>query len=152
MKQFAGPLAAMVFGAGMLLSSGPALAQDVTELGFTKRVHSATEGGSIRFVVKKTGSGEALVLYKFDHASVNPAQDATRGKDFVGVNGEIYFGPDDTEKTITVQTLRDDEFDEDTETFRITLSIATGGDAGSSLKLGIRPQAVGVILNCAVAC
>ncbi|MXV94826.1 MAG: hypothetical protein F4Y62_17475 [Rhodospirillaceae bacterium] len=151
MRQFAGLLAAMILGAGMSLSSGPALAEDVTEVGFTKRVHSAIEGQSIRFVVKKTGSGEALVDYKFGHANVNLDQNATRGKDFLGVDGELYFGPDDTEKTITVQTRPDNEFDEEAETFSITLSIATGGDAGS-LRLGRYRAAVGAILNCAAAC
>ena len=152
MKRFRSYFGAVIVGVVMLLSFGPTLAEDVTEIGFTLLVYSANEGHDIQFIVKKTGSGEALVNYTFGHSDVDPAKNATRGKDFIGQDGELYFAPDDTEHAITVQTRSDDEFDEDSESFKISLSIPNDADGAAPVKLGSKRHAVGVILNCVTAC
>lgn len=157
MKTFGfGFVGALILGAGMFLSSAPSAASetDGPEFSFTRSLYSAPEGKSVRFVVKKTGKGEGIVKYESDHANVvNPAQRATPHRDYVPVNGELYFGPEDTEKNITVETQPDSDLDEDAEIFSIKLSIPKASDASHPARLGSKPEAVGLILNCpAAAC
>ena len=150
--------------AGLLLAGGAAFgglpaaaegegeAPPLPELSFTKTAHSGNEGNAITFVVQKNGAGEAAVDYATYHLSGNNL--AEPGVDYTETSGSLYFFPDDTEKTITVQTLSDTRV-ERTESFGMRLSLATAGGDGSSSATAklVRPYSVvGVILNCHDSC
>ena len=102
------------------------------------------------FVVRKNGDGEASVDYQTFATGVDNR--ATAGVDYTAASGNLYFLPDDTQLTITVQTSTDTELDEKSEAFGIKLSDASGGDGNAAATLVYPLSAVGVILNCDTSC
>jgi YD repeat-containing protein len=87
---------------------------------------TATEGGSLAFVVTKTGTSSTNL--SVDYASSNGS--AIAGSDYTGASGTLTFTPTDTTKTVTIATT-DDTSTEGAETVLFTLSNATN-NAGIS--------------------
>lgn len=81
----------------------------------------AREDLDIVFTVTKTGTaaGETRVAYAATSGT------ATSGVDFIANSGVLTFGPDDTTKTITIETIID-ELTEGNETFTLELSDPVG--------------------------
>ncbi len=120
------------------------------EVSFSQTTYSANEGSAVTFVVRKNGDGEASVDYEtFDTGVDNRA---TAGTDYTAASGNLYFLPDDTQLTISVQTSTDSELDENSETFGVRLSDASGGDGQAAATIVYPASAVGVILNCDASC
>ena len=143
--------------AGVMLAGGTALPafagsdnSALPEVSFSQTTYSANEGSAVTFVVRKNGDGEASVDYQTFATGVDNR--ATAGADYTAANGNLYFSPDDTELTITVQTNTDTELDEKSETFGIRLSDASGSDGNAATTLVYPLSAVGVILNCNTSC
>ena len=147
--------------AGIMLAGGTALGgalpafagsdnSALPEVSFSQTTYSANEGSAVTFVVRKNGDGEASVDYQTFATGVDNR--ATAGADYTAASGNLYFFPDDTELTITVQTSTDTENDESSETFGIRLSAPSGSDGNASVTLVYPLSAVGVILNCATSC
>ena len=143
--------------AGVMLAGGTALPafagsdnSALPEVSFSQVVYSANEGSAVTFVVRKNGDGEASVDYQTFATGVDNR--ASAGVDYSAASGNLYFSPDETELTITVQTNSDTELDENSESFGIKLSAASGSDGNATATLVYPLSAVGVILNCASSC
>ena len=143
--------------AGVMLAGGTALPafagsdnSALPEVSFSQVVYSANEGSAVTFVVHKNGDGEASVDYQTFATGVDNR--ASAGVDYSAASGNLYFSPDETELTITVQTNSDTELDENSESFGIKLSAASGSDGNATATLVYPLSAVGVILNCASSC
>ena len=67
---------------------------------------------------------------------------ATAGSDYTAASGTLTFGPDEYSKTVLV-TVRDDNFEDSGETFRLVLTNPTGG----AQIHGNAGSATGTILN-----
>jgi len=87
---------------------------------------TVTEGGSLAFVVTKTGASSTNL--NVDYATSNGS--AIAGSDYTGASGTLTFTPTDTTKTVTIATT-DDTATEGAETVLFTLSNATN-NAGIS--------------------
>lgn len=97
---------------------------------------SANEGQSLTFTVTKTGS--TSISFNINFATANGT--ATSTGDYYATSGTLTFDPPDATKTITVPT-RDNLIIENTETFFVNLSGATGGAAISD------SQGIGTIID-----
>lgn len=95
-----------------------------------------------------TGTTTALFTVQFSNATTQTATvdfatadgTATAGSDYVATSGTLTFTPLETTKTIAVQILADDNYNEPNETFKITLS------NGVNVSLGIS-QVTATIVN-----
>jgi hypothetical protein len=76
---------------------------------------SYPEGGTLTFVVTKTGSGAASASWTTANGT------ATAGSDYSAASGTISFTAAETSKSITIATI-DDSIDEPDETLTVTLS------------------------------
>lgn len=88
-------------------------------------------------VVREGGDPNAIVMV--DYASEDGSANA--GSDFIGVSGTLVFGPNEKEKSFSIEVLDDDVFEED-EHFYVRLTnlrfgsvddwpgVAQNGDAG----------------------
>ena len=85
------------------------------------RSASAEEGEGLDFVVTKAGTNNVLEVSVAYATSVETGNNATEGADYARAAGTLTFAIGDTSKTISV-TGREDEIDEDNETFTLTLS------------------------------
>jgi uncharacterized delta-60 repeat protein len=85
--------------------------------------------GSAVVLVKRTGS--STDAFSVDYV-VAPGT-ATAGVDFHTADGTLTFGPGETDKTLSVSILDDDEIEED-ETVELTLLNPTGGVALGSQR------------------
>lgn len=83
---------------------------------------SATEGGSLAFVVTRTGDTSTAVGASYSAASGT----ATAGSDFNAAAGTVSFAAGQTSATVTVATI-DDTAVESAETMTVTLTAPTGG-------------------------
>ena len=82
---------------------------------------SVTEGGTLRFAVSlnRASTAEIAVGYTVTHG--NSDIDATAGADYLGpASGTVTFAPGDRRKLISIETV-DDDADEPTERFHVTL-------------------------------
>ncbi|HET9638055.1 MAG TPA: Calx-beta domain-containing protein [Allosphingosinicella sp.] len=89
---------------------------------------SATEGGALVFTVTKTGAAIAVFGIGFATANNTASANALGGPyiDYYASSGNLYFLPNETSKTITIQGS-DDPLDESNETFHLNLSTLPGG-------------------------
>ena len=105
---------------------------------------SASEGAPVGFVVRLSEplSRPVTVGYATEDLTEEDATDAaTAGDDYVAVTaGEVTVPAGQTEATVQVETLSDDD-DEPDERFRLRLTSASPG------RLAADPAAVGTILN-----
>ena len=82
---------------------------------------SVTEGGTLHFAVSlnRASAAEIAVGYTVTHG--NTDIDATAGADYLGpASGTLTFAPGDRRKLISIETVDDDD-DEPTERFHVTL-------------------------------
>ncbi|SES37465.1 Calx-beta domain-containing protein [Actinokineospora terrae] len=110
---------------------------DGVSLGYTQSTTVRVLGLSINDITvqepRVLGSGSAVFAVTLNAASPSPvtvnyattALTATAGVDFTPVSGTVTFAPGETSKTVTVPLIGD-LLDEVSETFRVTLSGATG--------------------------
>ena len=90
----------------------PKIAYDISDI-------TVTEGESATFTVTRTGFLDNASSVKFK--TLKSQGTATAGSDYLPQEGILGFSPDETEKTITIQTLVDTE-KEAPETFFIRLT------------------------------
>ncbi len=83
---------------------------------------SVTEGGSLTFIVTKSGSVSSS--YSVSYATANNT--ASAPGDYTAASGILTFGSSEASKTVTIATV-DDSASELTETFFVNLSAPTGG-------------------------
>ena len=84
---------------------------------------SAQEGGSLIFTVTLTPASAVPVTVRWAASSL-VANDAVAGTDYTAAGGTLTFGANETSEQVTVAT-REDETDEEDETFTLTLSSPT---------------------------
>lgn len=97
---------------------------------------SVTEGGALVFTVTRTGA-DAL-SFSVDYATTDDT--AVAGSDYVAKTGTVTFGPQETSKTISIDTIQDALFELD-DTVHVNLSNPIGGATIASA------QGVGTIIN-----
>jgi len=95
---------------------------------------SAVEGGSLTFLVSKSGS--TLQSYYVNWTTVDGS--ALAGSDYNSGNGLLAFGPAENSKTIAIPTVNNNIY-EAIETFHVNLTAASGGATISD------PQGAGTI-------
>lgn len=83
---------------------------------------STVEGGTLQFLVKKTGS--ALASHQVNYTTT--AATAVTPGDFTAASGTLTFAQNESEKTVTVTTINN-ALPEGPEQLYLDLSAATGG-------------------------
>ena len=91
------------------------------------RVHEAA-GATVDFAVTLGRASRATVQVDYATADGTGSNAATEGSDYTETSGTLTFAPGETAKTVSVPVL-DDGHDEGEETFLLTLSNPTGGNA-----------------------
>jgi hypothetical protein len=97
------------------------------------------EGSTVNVVVLRANALDQAV--SVDFTTINGT--AIAGQDYTAARGTLTFEPNETQKTVTIQTLADD-IDEDPETFRFRLFFL--GGATSTATLGT-PSEVIITIN-----
>lgn len=92
---------------------------------------TVVEGGVLVFTVTKGNSTTGTT--SVNYATANGT--ATAGSDYNATSGTLTFGPSETAKTVSVQTI-DDAVQESTETVLLNLSNAVGGSISVSQASG----------------
>ena len=102
------------------------LDEDATNVQFSGAAASATEGTELLLTVVRTGTttGETFVSYATTDGTANER------RDYSAALGRLRFAPGETNKTVKV-LITDDVFNDDGETFTITLSDPVGAILGS---------------------
>ena len=101
--------------------------ENLTLIEFSQSAFFGLEGQTIEFRVAKKGPAEARIRWT---TSDDPNIDAaSAGEDYVASSATLFFAADDTEKTITVQTIADADVTEGLEVFVVRISLdGSGGD------------------------
>lgn len=100
------------------------------------------EGGTLEFVVTRSGGaealGEAAALDIQTRANSVPAQTATPGEDFVATSARLTFAPGESQKTFAVQTLNDLDAKEGDEIVQVRILNPENGSilTGQGIKSG----------------
>jgi len=125
-------------------ASDPSLPQSSTTpiangtLQFGASTYSGPEGGPITVNVTRTGGSDGSVSVNYQTQNIS----ATAGSDYSARSGTLTWNDGDaSSKPVTIPLLDDDAL-EGSETFRVTLSNATGGAA-----IGSRSQATLTIVD-----
>ena len=117
---------AAVVAATVPVAGGAAQAQTLPSLSVADM--SVAEGtASVTMTVTLSAASTSQVTV--DYASSDDT--ATAGSDYTAVSGTLTFAAGDTTKTVSV-TISDDSTDEDDETFKFTLSDASGATISDS--------------------
>ena len=123
------------------LLAGPVSANDdPPTFSFGRSSYVVNEGESVRVTVKKEGDDSASVGYTTTFTGGNtPGNNATPNEDYTHVSGTLDYDEDDTEKTISIATTCDTEY-EVSETFalKLILSPASDGKLGSPKVAGVK--------------
>ena len=91
---------------------------------------SVTEGGTASLTVTLSPSSSTAVTVDYDTGDLT----ATAGSDYTGTSGSLTFDPNETSKTITINTLQDTLVESD-ETFEVQLS--NPGNATIGVAAGV---------------
>ena len=91
------------------------------------RVHENT-GDPVAFAVTLGRASRETVTVDYATADGTGSNAATEGSDYTETSGTLTFAPGETEKTVSVPVLQDGH-DEGEETFTLTLSNPSGGNA-----------------------
>lgn len=109
---------------------------NIASLSFEKVSYSVNEnGGSVTLKILRSGFASSSVVVSGNTSSVS----ATDGTDFIGINEQISFAPNETFKTITIPIL-DDSVQEGIEIFDLSMSVVSGE---ASISRGI--SRVGIV-------
>jgi hypothetical protein len=105
---------------------------DASSLQFGGAQFSAAEGSPVDVLVTRTGdtSREAFVNYATTDVTANSRQDYTTAV------GRLRFAPGETQKIFRVLT-NDDRFDDDNESFTVTLSAPVGAVLGAQTSTAV---------------
>jgi len=92
---------------------------------------SATEGGTLSFVVTRSGTTSSAVSVDYATSDVS----AVAGADYIAASGSLNFGAGETSKIVDVSTI-DDSVYEGVETFQVTLTNPIGATISSGSAVG----------------